>query len=164
LLTREAAELEVDPAYVREWVGVQFIAKRTEVISAIIYYPFVIVFLMAVARHSYFDRWDFPAGLLVIFTLNALYAFGNGVLLRRAAEEAKREAVRQLKCRLKSLSDEPVFKQARRRQIERMVQLIEETQEGAFLPFTQHPLFKAVALPTGGTGLVFLLEYLATIF
>ena len=164
LLTREAAELEVDPAYVREWVGVQFIAKRTEVISAMIYYPFVIVFLMAVARHSYFDRWDFPAGLLVIFTLNALYAFGNGVLLRRAAEEAKREAVRQLKCRLKSLSDEPVFKQVKRRQIERMVELIEATQEGAFLPFTQHPLFKAVALPTGGTGLVFLLEYLATIF
>ncbi len=164
LLAREATKHGVAQAFVHEWLGIQFIAKRTAVISAMIYYPFVIVFLMAVARHSYFDRWDFPAGLLVIFTLNALYAFGNGVLLRRAAEEAKREAVRQLKCRLKSLSDELVFKQVKRRQIERMVELIEETQEGAFLPFTQHPLFKAVALPTGGTGLVFLLEYLATIF
>ena len=43
-----------------------------------------------------------------------------------------------------------------------MVTLIEQTQEGAFLPFTRHPLFGAIALPTGGTGLVFLLEYLAT--
>ena len=48
--------------------------------------------------------------------------------------------------------------------VERMVALIEDYQEGAFLPFTRHPLFGAIALPTGGTGLVFLLEYLATIF
>ncbi|MCC6965341.1 MAG: hypothetical protein IT391_03525 [Nitrospira sp.] len=164
LLAREAAKYEVEEAYVHEWLGIQFIAKRTAVISAMIYYPFVIVFLMAVARHSYFDRWDFPAGLLVIFTLNALYAFGNGMLLRRSAEHAKREAVWQLKDRLKSLSDEPVGKQTKRRHIERMVEVIEQTQEGAFLPFTQHPLFGAIALPTGGTGLVFLLEYLATLF
>ncbi len=164
LLAREAAKYEVEEAYVHEWLGIQFIAKRTAVISAMIYYPFVIVFLMAVARHSYFDRWDFPAGLLVIFTLNALYAFGNGVLLRRSAEQAKREAVWQLKDRLKSLSCETVGKQTRRRHIERMVEVIEHTQEGAFLPFTQHPLFGAIALPTGGTGLVFLLEYLATLF
>ena len=86
------------------------------------------------------------------------------MLLRRSAEAAKREAVRQLNSRLKSLSDEPVSKRTKRRQIERMVDLIEQTQEGAFLPFTQHPLFGAIALPTGGTGLVFLLEYLATLF
>ena len=164
LLAREAAKLGVEQDYLHEWLGIQFIAKRTAVISAMIYYPFVIVFLMAVARHSYFDRWDFPAGLLVIFTLNALYAFGNGVFLRRSAEEAKREAVRQLQHRLKSLSDEPVSKQTKRRHIERMVELIEQTRDGAFLPFTQHPLFGAIALPTGGTGLVFLLDYLATLF
>ena len=163
LLAREAAKLGVDQAYVHEWLGIQFIAKRTAVISAMIYYPFVIVFLMAVARHSYFDRWDFPVGLIAIFTLNALYAFGNGVFLRRSAERAKQEAVDQLKRRLKGLSDEPVFKRAKRREIERMVTLIEQTQEGAFLPFTRHPLFGAIALPTGGTGLVFLLEYLATL-
>ncbi len=164
LLAQEAAKWEVDQAYVREWLGIQFIARRTAVISAMIYYPFVMVFLMAVARHSYFDRWDFPAGLVVIFALNAVYAFGNGVLLRRSAEEAKREAVRQLKRRLKDLSDEPAIKQVQRRHIERMVERIEQIQEGAFLPFTQHPLFGAIALPTGGTGLVFLLEYLATFF
>ncbi len=163
LLAREAKKLGVDEAYIHEWLGVQFIAKRTQVISTMIYYPFVIVFLMAVARHSYFDRWDFPAGLLAIFTLNALYAFGNGVYLRRSAELAKREALDQLKRRLKGLTDEPFFKRKARGQVERMVEMIEQTQEGAFLPFTQHPLFHTIALPTGGTGLVFLLEYLATL-
>lgn len=163
-LAREAKKLGVDEAHIHEWLGVQFIATRTQVISTMIYYPFVIVFLMAVARHSYFDRWDFPAGLLAIFTLNALYAFGNGVYLRRSAELAKREALDQLKRRLKDLADEPSLKRNTRGQVERMVELIEQTQEGAFLPFTRHPLFGAIALPTGGTGLVFLLEYLATLW
>ncbi|MBS0171981.1 MAG: hypothetical protein JSR62_16665 [Nitrospira sp.] len=164
LLAREAKKLGVDESYVHEWLGVQFIAKRTQVISAMIYYPFVIVFLMAVARHSYFDRWNFPAGLMAIFTLNALYAFGNGVCLRRSAERAKREAVKQLKARLHGLSGAPVFLREQRRQVNGMVERIEQTRDGAFLPFTQHPLFGAIALPTGGTGLVFLLDYLATLF
>jgi len=164
LLVREAAKRGVDQAYVHEWIAVEFIAKRTAVISAMIYYPFVVVFLMAVARHSYFDRWDFPLGLMAIFGVNAAYAFGNGVFLRRSAEQAKRAAVAQLKSRLDGLSGEVVFKKEKREQVERIVALIEDYQEGAFLPFTRHPLFGAIALPTGGTGLVFLLEYLATIF
>ena len=44
-----------------------------------------------------------------------------------------------------------------------MADLIARNQAGAFLPFTHHPLFGAIALPTGGTGLVLLIEYLATI-
>ncbi len=164
VLEQEAARLRVDKAYVREWIAIEFIAQRTAVISAMIYYPFVIVFLMGIARHSYFDRWDFPVGLVVIFGLNAAYAFGNGVFLRRSAEQAKRAAVAQLKSRLDGLSGEVVFKKEKREQVERIVALIEDYQEGAFLPFTRHPLFGAIALPTGGTGLVFLLEYLATIF
>ncbi|MDR4480829.1 MAG: hypothetical protein R3B37_13930 [Nitrospira sp.] len=164
LLAQEATKRRVDQSYVREWIGIEFIAKRTAVISAMIYFPFVVVFLMAVARHSYFDRWDFPIGLTVIFGLNAAYAFGNGVFLRRSAEQAKRAAVAQLKSRLNGWSGKLVLKKEQRAQVERMVELIERYQEGAFLPFTRHPLFGAIALPTGGTGLLLLLEYLVTIF
>ena len=119
---------------------------------------------MAVPLHSYYDRLDLPLGLMAIFGVSVAYAFGNGVFLRRSAEQAKRAAVAQLKSRLDGLSGEVVFKKEKREQVERIVALIEDYQEGAFLPFTRHPLFGAIALPTGGTGLVFLLEYLATIF
>jgi hypothetical protein len=163
ILEQEAARLGVDQAYVREWIAIEFIAQRTAVISAMIYYPFVIVFLMGVARHSYFDRWDFPIGLVVIFGLNAAYAFGNGVFLRRSAEQAKRAAMTQLKARLRTAPQALPLTSEKAQQIERMVMQIEQTQEGAFLPFTRHPLFGAIALPTGGTGLVLLFEYLATL-
>ncbi|ULA65168.1 MAG: conserved membrane protein of unknown function [Nitrospira sp.] len=164
LLAREAAKWGVDQAYVQEWLMVKLIGKRTAVISAMIYYPFAVLFLMAVARHSYFDRWDFPIGLVAVFGLSAAYAFGNGVFLRRSAEQAKRAAVAQLKSRLHDFSGQWIMKKDQRVQIERMAELIEQYQDGAFLPVTRHPLFGAIALPAGGTGLVLLLEYLATIF
>ncbi|MGC3976139.1 MAG: hypothetical protein QM771_17390 [Nitrospira sp.] len=164
VLEQEAAKLGVDKAYVREWIAIEFIAQRTAVISAMIYYPFVIVFLMGIARHSYFDRWDFPIGLLLIFGLNTAYAFGNGLFLRRTAEQAKRAAMEQLKGRLRTAPQTLPLTNEKSQQIERMLTKIEQTRDGAFLPFTQHPLFGAIALPTGGTGLVFLLDYLATLF
>ncbi len=159
LLAQEAMNHETDKASLNEWLGIELIAQRTAVISFMLYYPFVILFLMGLARHTYFDNWDFPVSLMVIFGLNAAYALGNAVYLRRSAEEAKRTAVAQLKGRLSGLTGESV----NRKPIERMVELIDDNREGAFLPFTQHPLFGAIALPTGGTGLVLLIEYLATI-
>ena len=164
ILEQEAVNLGVDKAYVREWIAIELIAQRTAVISAMIYYPFVIVFLMGIARHSYFDRWDFPIGLLVLFGLNAAYAFGNGLFLRRSAEQAKRAAMEQLKGRLRTAPQALPLTNEKTQHIERMLTKIEQTRDGAFLPFTQHPLFGAIALPTGGTGLVFLLEYVATLF
>jgi hypothetical protein len=69
----------------------------------------------------------------------------------------------QLKARLRTGPQALPLTSEKAQQIERMVMQIEQTQEGAFLPFTRHPLFGAIALPTGGTGLVLLFEYLATL-
>jgi hypothetical protein len=159
ILTREAVHHEVDKTLLNEWLGIELIAQRTAVISYMLYYPFIVLFLMGVARHTYFDRWDFPVSLMLIFGLNAAYALGNAVYLRRSAEEAKRAARAQLRERSVGLPDEAL----KRKQIEHMADAIDHNREGAFLPFTQHPLFGAIALPTGGTGLVFLIEYLATV-
>ena len=50
-----------------------------------------------------------------------------------------------------------------RQQIDWVINAIKNNQRGAFLPFTQHPIFgAAIALPSGGYGIVLLLEYLAT--
>jgi hypothetical protein len=160
ILAQEAVQHNVDTSLLNEWLGIELIAQRTAVISFMLYYPFIILFLMGVARHTYFDRWDFPVSLMVIFGLNAAYALGNAAYLRHSAEEAKRAALAQLRGKLVGLPDESVKK----KQIERMADVIDHNREGAFLPFTQHPLFGAIALPTGGTGLVLLVEYLATIF
>ncbi len=56
--------------------------------------------------------------------------------------------------------------EARQRQeLEWAIEAIKNNHRGAFLPFTQHPVFgAAVALPSGAYGVVLLAEYLATGF
>jgi hypothetical protein len=159
VLAEEAARHKVDASALPEWLGIELIAQRTAVISVMLYYPFVTLFLMGLARHTYFDRWDFPLSLMVIFGLNTAYALGNAVYLRRSAEVAKRAALDRLRGRAAGLPENA----PRRPQLDRMADLIERNQTGAFLPFTQHPLFGAIALPTGGTGLVLFIEYVATV-
>ena len=159
VLTEEAARQKVDSSVLSEWLSIELIAERTAVISFMLYYPFIILFLMGLARHTYFDRWDFPLSLMMIFGLNAVYALGNAVYLRRSAEEAKRAAL----IRLRAMSAHLPENAQKRQQLDRMAELIERNQEGAFLPFTQHPLFGAITLTTGCSGLVLLNEYLATV-
>ena len=163
-LDKEARKRGVGKAFVHEWLCIDLIAARTAVIGHLIYYPFIIVFLMYVARHSYFDRWDLPFGLVVLLSLNVAYAFGNAVGLRHSAEKARRAALARLKANLLPLSDHVPEEKESQRQIERAMDAIKNNHEGAFLPVTAHPLFGAIALPSGGYGVVLLMEYLANTF
>ena len=159
-LKKEAKRRGVHPDSVHEWLSIDLIAARTDVIGHLIYYPFIVLFLMYVARHPSFDRWDFPIGLILLLTINAVYAFGNAVALRRSAEQAKQSALTQLRKKLVRLSDTIPGQKESREQVERVIEAVRNNHEGAFLPFTAHPIFGAIALPSGGYGLVLLMEYL----
>ncbi len=161
LLEFEAKKRGVKKCHVHEWLIIDLIAQRTAVIGHLIYYPFIIVFLMAVARHSDFDRWDLPVSLAILITLNIAYAFGNAIGLRRSAEKARTIALATLKTKLLPLDEQIPSEKESRKQIERAIEAITNNHSGAFLPVTAHPIFGAIALPSGGYGLVLLTEYLA---
>lgn len=163
-LEREAYKRGVHKTCVREWLCIDFIAHRTAVIGQLIYYPFFILFLMYVARHSYFDRWDLPVGLVIILTLNVAYAFGNAVALRRSAEIARRTAISKLNEKFLPLKNTRPAEQSFKHQIERAIDAIKNNRTGAFMPVTTHPLLGAIALPSGGYGLVMLMEYFSNAF
>ncbi len=163
-LKNEAKKRGVHPSLAREWLSIDLIAKRTDAIGHLIYFPFIVLFLMFVARHPYFDRWDLPVGLIILLTLNVAYAFGNALALRRSAEQAKQTALSQLRTKLYPLSDLVASDKESKQQIERAIEAIKGNHEGAFLPFTAHPIFGAIALPSGGYGLVLLMEYLGKAF
>lgn len=148
-----------------EWLGIELVAERTTVIGNFIYFPFVIMLLLAIARHDYFDNWGFPAALVIIFALNAILVVVNAMALRRSAEMTKREALKRLEKKLLELPDQTAYGESQKHEIEWTLGAIRNNQRGAFLPFTKHPVFgAAIALPSGGYGLVLLLEYLATAF
>ncbi|MEO6432300.1 MAG: hypothetical protein ABIO50_11200, partial [Nitrosospira sp.] len=164
-LAKIADERGIDKENLDEWLGIELIAERTTVIGNFIYFPFIIMFLLGIARHTYLDNWDFPMALVIIFTLNATLIFVNSMALRKSAEKAKREAINRLESKLIQLSGQTPDEIKQGQQIEWAIRAIKNNRRGAFLPFTQHPFFgAAIALPSGGFGLVLLLEYFATGF
>ena len=162
-LGRIAGKSGINKENLDEWLGIELIAERTTVIGNFVYFPFIIVVLLIIGRHGYIDNWGFPASLVIIFSLNAILVVGNALALRRSAEKARREAIRRLESRLIQLSGQTPEEIKQRQQIEWAIHTIKNNKRGAFLPFTQHPIFgAAIALPSGGYGLLLLLEYFAT--
>ena len=164
-LAKIAGERGIGKENLDEWLGIELIAERTTVIGNFIYFPFIVMFLLGIARYNYLDNWDFPLALVIIFTLNATLIFVNSMALRKSAEIAKREAIKRLESKLIQLPGQTPDEIKQRQQIEWAIRAIKNNRRGAFLPFTQHPFFgAAIALPSGGFGLALLLEYLATGF
>ncbi len=164
ILEKFRKERNMDPSLLEEWLDIRFIAERTDSIGKMMYYPFLILFLMVVSRHTAFDNWDFPLGLIIILSLSAMFALWAAFVLRRAGEKARRKAVRSLRNKLFQLKGEGEGHRHRFEQVQMTIQEIESNRAGAFAPLGQHPIFRSVAFPSGAFGILVLIEYLATGF
>ncbi len=156
------------PDIVSEWMDIRFIAERTKAVGSLIHYPILALFLMVFARHRIFDDWSYPPGMLLIYGICAAYILISAVLLSMAAEKARRSATGRLRGYLYELRGQAhVAGQTERSnqqlaQVELMLQDIHGIQEGAFAHWTQHPVFQAVLVPSGGFSVLALMDYFLT--
>ena len=93
---RETQTRQMAPEDLDDLLDVRLIASRTAVIGQLFYFPFIVLLLMLVARNRYFDNWDWPSALVLIFLLNSTYAIYSYLILRRAAEKARGHSLRRL--------------------------------------------------------------------
>jgi hypothetical protein len=144
--------------YLRDYASIRLIGARTESIGKLVYYPFVCLALMIVSASTVFDNWDWPIGVVLPFaiTLGAMILCLGA--MRARSEGARRIALRRLnESYLGAIRDGD---EVASRQIESAIKYVERTDEGAFGPFSQQPLMKAVLLPFSAYGGVSLMEYL----
>ena len=146
--------------YLQDWIDLQFVARRTRYVAALIYYPFIVLSLMIVARSSFFDDWDTPKALYVVMTLSFGIVVACAFTLRRSAEASRRQAlarVRDAILRAKGEAGNPTLAS----QLDTLRDRIEKLRAGAFAPYSQQPLLKAVLLPVLTFGGTSLFDYLA---
>ena len=142
-----------------EYLDIQLIARRTEVVGELIYYPFIVFFLMLVARNSFFDNWDWPLGLVLVIACNIGCAVTGAMMLRRAADGARENALEKMNDRWLRLTSE-----GNRPLADTMAKLIKEVESekrGAFSLLSQYPLLAAILMPSGSIGIWALIEYFA---
>ena len=151
--------LGLPEADLKEYADIRLIARRTKVAGAAIYYPFVIFFLVVAARNPLFADWKWPVALLILLGMMLALASGGALLLRVAAEKARRQALERVERRLLERRVQP-GKEKEARSLAHIVRLIKDERTGAFSVLSQHPYAAALILPSGSIGLWALVEYL----
>jgi hypothetical protein len=157
------AKTGIPRAHLDNWVDLQFIALRTRSVTHLIYYPFIVISLLLLSRSAVFDQWTMPVSTIVLSVGGAVVALGCALALRLAAEASRRHALEVVKDALmRANARAPATPcEATPRQLELLQSRIENLRMGAFAPFWQQPLVKAVLLPFATLGGSTLLDYLA---
>lgn len=158
-LESEATKPAVDPAQaaatdlrrriVESWLSIRFIAMRTRVVAALVYFPFVVISLMFLARNRAFDNWSLPLGLALVFAASTFIVSICAVMLRISAERARRKVLDLLGAILLLLKGREDKTAA---QVELLMANIRGFREGAFAPYSQQPIFRALLLPLSTFG------------
>jgi len=158
-LRQEGPQEKVKERCVSHWLDIKVIEMWTEVVSPIIYYPFAVLCLLILARSPLFDNWGTPYPLMIVFGLSGLYAAACAFKLRHVAERARSRALDRFTYLLVNAKGEggsaPLAAQ-----IDIMVKDIQSLRRGAFAPFTEQPVVRALLLPISSAGGMTVFHYL----
>jgi hypothetical protein len=136
---------------------VLFISRRTEAIGNLIYYPFIILLCLILARFSCFDNWTWAPGVVVTLFMHFSLALYAAWSVPKAAVAYRDTVLGELNLRRrKALMIEGKTPDA----IDTMIDEVQSNHKGAFSYLWEQPAIRALLLPSSGIGLVTLLQYL----
>jgi hypothetical protein len=155
----ETPDASIKEACISHWLDMKVIEMWTEIVSPIIYYPFIVLCLVILARSPLFDNLGTPYQLMVVFGVSGLYAAACAFKLRGVAERARNMALERfthLLVKAKGQAGAPAVAS----QIEIMMREIQSLRRGAFAPLTEQPVVRALLLPISSAGGLTLFRYL----
>jgi hypothetical protein len=137
---------------------VLFVADRTEAVAHLIWYPLIVLALIFVGRSSLFDNWTWYPAMILLFVIIAMWAVGSAAFLRRAAEQLRDVALRNLELLRASIfaadDTHKTLVEERRRKIDELIQEIRGLKKGAFAPISEQHFVRAILYNSGGLGLL----------
>jgi hypothetical protein len=144
-----------DRSLLDEWIDMQLIADLTERAGRLIYFPFIAMLLMLLARSPWWDRWSWPWPLLVIIGLNLGFAAASSIVLRKSAKRARQTSIQNLSEKVNAARRNavPVAEQ-HSSQAQRLLDEIKNLRRGAFAPLSESPLLGAILLNSSGAVLI----------
>ena len=128
------------------WNKVNLIAERTSEISNLIYYPFAIIILLLISRSSYFDNWGLPQSIAIVILMNISFIIISGLKLHNEAIKIRKEC-------LLILQQERIANKDLEKQLQILIEQINNIKVGAFQPLFEQPIIRATLLLLGAIGL-----------
>lgn len=154
-----------------EWINTQLIAAATKIVAPLVYYPFFVLSLLIVSRSTYFDSYDWPFYLLILYATNVFWCVYSAILLQAAGKSAREKALHGARIRLakaqnaaaiEAPGDPEANAEAARRaeHLKRIIDDIETIRDGAFTTYLEVPWVRAILLPLSGSGALAVVEFL----
>jgi hypothetical protein len=150
--------------YIDEYINCELIGGRTAAVAGYLYYPFIVLAVLAVAMTSLFDDWVFTLARV------GLYAFYIGVLLllwlglHAAATRARAVSLAEMDTQWIALQRDQAGDQkaaeTMRRQFPLLMEHVRNLRVGAYGPLFGQPIFRALLLPLGSVSSTQLVQYL----
>jgi hypothetical protein len=150
--TREDLGLSGDLATI--WLNLRLIARRTSWVGQFIWYPSVVIAAVFATTFTFeFGRYHFESNPVTLMVSVGLIVAAV-VALRQAAESWRSELLRRLTNRrlrllaakLPDQAAEPPDNEAVT-QLQVLIDLVTQLRDGAFAPYSEQPLVRAVLLP-----------------
>jgi hypothetical protein len=140
------------------WLDVRLIAAVTRPVGNLVWYPVVVLILIALARHPLFDAWSLPPALILVMALAIVYAVGCAWTLRRAAEGVREDAVHQLSAAILRAQGRADARECLD-PLRTMLAAVVGARDGAFRPFSQQPVVQALLTLVSSVSGLALLDY-----
>jgi hypothetical protein len=160
LLQAKCQILGLPPDCASAWLNLQLIAWRTSWVGSLIWYPALVIAAMGAAALTVdFGEFGFASNPIALL-ISAAFVISAGVLLRRTAEWWRSRVLLRLKDSRMCELGRPHQNSSRIAQLDRLVERVEELNQGAFAPYSQQPLVRAVLVPVLTYGATAALQYL----
>lgn len=143
-----------------DWIDVQVVARRTESIARLVIGPFVVLALLVVARSRLFDNWSLTPAIAIATCFYLTWLILLASLLKIAAETTRKRALRSMNADLRWLAGGSTESLVLVEPFKRLIAAVESNATGAFAPFFEQPLLRAILVPLGGAGGAQLFDYL----
>lgn len=149
----------------RSYIDLRLSAKLTRSVGGIVLFPFMLTLLLILARSRYFDNWVMPVGLLIVIGFGLSLVTFCAFSLRQSAERIRQLTLEELgraeiAARAGAGGAAPsADSRISPEQLKLMRDTATNLREGAFAPFAEQPIIRALVLPFGGAGLVSLVDW-----
>lgn len=160
-LAEVAQQHGLRPEEMNEWLSIRLVADYTSSVDQFIYGPFTALFIMMISRHAFLDAWDWPIALVAVLAAIFLVTAYTAVVLRWSAKGARSRIVKNLRETADdvALGSAPDEKHAAR--LRQLADEIEREQRGAFSQLQMNPVLRAALIPSGGMGVLAVIDHFA---
>jgi len=123
-----------------EWISMRFAHQLSAGVYRVIGYPMAVVLFMIVSRSRIFDNWVTSDALKIVIGLSVAYLLYCDFRLKKAVDKARQTALKSMRERAVAYKGDK-HREGRGEQLERLISILETSDEMAYKSFTQRPIF-----------------------